>query len=570
MKTRRINLQILILVLTGIILSYTGCKKDDELPLSEIPSITDVEPGEGTIGTELKITGTNFRDGAFVYVGDKASANTEVASSTVIYASVPSGITANELLAVTVRNKSGGEAVINSAFKAIDPVLSFVNSATKPSGNVGSTVILEGKAFGDTQGSGQVLFSDDAGGTIAATISSDDDWTDEFIVTTVPNGAADGPVVVETEIGTSEEIPYMVTDAATFSPSTINWTETTSLPVGVSGHKGLAIPIEGQTGETDRYVLVSGGRNGDGNALDQVVFGKINTDGTIGTWESTTPLSVGLSFHASVAATPFNSKVEGSGFVYVLGGTGDDGEPVTTVSKAALNSDGTLQSWSATTSLPQPLHSAGAVIFRSTIYVAGGATTGNTPVSAVYKAGINEDGTLGDWEVLPSLPEAVAYHGFVSFGGYLYSVGGERGIADPDTDSQIDATDAVYYSRINLRTGEIDDWTLNPNSLQKKRSKHTTLVLGGNMFVSSGLYDGLSPNVPGSSENVYAGIKSDGTTEGFGGATGSNTLFSESGNNLFNQTGINYIDAEGVAHVMIIGGARYGSPDTKIDKVLFY
>ena len=553
-----------------IILCSQGCKKDDELPLSEIPSITNVEPPEGTIGTELKITGSNFREGATVYIGDKMSSNTEITTSTEIFASVPSGISANILLSVKVINQSGGEASKNLAFKAIDPVLSFVNSATKPSGNVGSTVILEGKAFGDKQGKGKVLFSDDAGGTIVAEIASEDDWTDEFIVTTVPSGASDGPVVVETEIGTSEEIHFTVTDAATFSPSTINWTETTSLPIGVSGHKALSISVDGQTGETDKYVLVSGGRDEEGKSLDQVFVGRINKDGNIDSWEGTTSMTDAVSFHASVAATPFNSRVDGSGYVYVLGGTDANEEPVNTVSLAALNNDGTLQGWTTTTSLPQPLHSAGAVIFRSTVYIAGGATTGNTSVSNVYKAEINEDGTLGSWETLPSLPEAVAHHGFVSFGGYLYSVGGETGIADPDADSHSEPSAAVYYSRINLRSGEIDNWTVNPNELQKKRSKHTTLVLGGNMFVSSGIYGGLNPNVQGSSENVYANIKSDGTIESFGGATGSNTLYSECGNNLFNQDGINYIDADGVAHVMIIGGARYGSPDTKIDKVLFY
>jgi hypothetical protein len=68
-----------------------------------------------------------------------------------------------------VKNPGGGEVVLSNAFMAIEPVLSFVNSATKPSGNTGSTVILEGKAFGDLQGQGEVLFSDGAGGTIAAT-----------------------------------------------------------------------------------------------------------------------------------------------------------------------------------------------------------------------------------------------------------------------------------------------------------------------------------------------------------------------------------------------------------------
>ena len=563
------TLKFIFLAITALIITSSGCKKD-EIPESEIPRIDNVEPQEGTVGTELTITGANFQSGANVFVGNKASGNVEVTSGSIIYAKVPSGIPGNVLLSVTVINPGGGEHVLQEAFTAIDPELHFINSATKPSGNIGSTAIIEGRAFGDIQGEGKILFSDGEGGTIEAIISDEDDWTDEFIITTVPNGTKDGPVLVQTEIGTSNEIDFMVTEAATFSPSTINWTLTTPLPVGVSGHKSVSFPIESGDNITNRFVHVLGGRDENGTSLNQALVGKINIDGTISSWANTTALSSGLSFHASVVATPFNSKIEGDGFVYVLGGTGSDGAPVSTVSFAALNNDGTLQVWNTTTPLPQALHSAGAVLFRNTIYVAGGATTGNSPVANVYSANINENGQLDGWVALHSLPTALAYHGLASFGGYLYVVGGETGTAEPDAETQVAPTDEVYYSRINLRTSEINDWTSNPNTIQKARSKHSTLVLGGSVFVTSGLYSGLSAGVPGSSENIYANINSDGTIEGFNGATGSNTLFSAGGSNLFNQSGISYIDADGVAHVMIIGGARYGAPDTKLDNVLFY
>jgi len=282
---------VTFLTLIGIMLTYTGCKKDDDIPLSEIPVITGVTPNEGTVGTELTITGSNFMANAEVIIGDIASIQGDVSSSTVIYAKVPSGIPANTLLPVTVKNTSGGEATLNNAFMAIGPLLSFVNSATKPSGDVGGTVILEGKAFGDIQGQGEVLFSDGAGGTITAAIMSDEDWTDAFIVTTVPNGVNDGPVVVKTETETSNEIIFKVTEAATFSPSTINWTLTSSLPVAVSGHKPLSLTIDDALNTTKQYVLVSGGRDGDGKALNQVIVGLINADGTISSWTSTNSIS---------------------------------------------------------------------------------------------------------------------------------------------------------------------------------------------------------------------------------------------------------------------------------------
>jgi hypothetical protein len=561
----------LSLILLGIFLFMPGCKKDDDKVLpGSIPAIVSVTPGEGAVSTELTLTGTNFMTGAAVYVGNNSCIHVEVASPTIIYARVPSGIPANTLLPLKVKNPGGGEAVLSNAFMAIEPVLSFVNSATRPSGNTGSTVILEGKAFGDLKGQGEVLFSDGAGGTIAATIASAEDWTDEFIVTTVPTGAQDGPVFVRTEIGESNEMPFKITAAATFSPSTINWTQTTPLPLAVSGHRALSFQIENNDGIASQYVFVSGGRDSDARASDQMISGIISADGTISSWTALSSLPSPRSYHASVAATPFNSRVDGSGYIFVLGGINDENEAVSGVYVAALNNDGTLKGWSNARPLPQPMYSVGAVIFRSAIYVAGGASAGNNPVSSVYKARIKEDGELEDWESLPGLPAGIACHGFVSFGGFLYTVGGETGTVEPDAGKQNAGTTQIFYSRINLRTGEIGEWLENPNSIGKERSKHSTLVLGGNIFISSGLYSGLGANVGGSSENAYANINSDGTIGTFNGATGSNTLFSAGGSNLFNQSGVSYIDADGVAHVMILGGARVGSPATKLDKVLFY
>ena len=288
-------------------------------------------------------------------------------------------------------------------------------------------------------------------------------------------------------------------------------------------------------------------------------------------WKSTTALPAPVSAHATVAATPFNAKVNGSGYLYVIGGANAAAEPVNTVSYAAFNEDGSVGAWANATPLPEPLHSLGAVIFRSTIYISGGATTGNSAVAKVYKAEIDTLGRLSSWKEQPSLPSARAFHGFVTFGGYLYAVGGETGVVNLDNASYQSGDTKlgeVVYAKISIRTGEITEagWKLNASSMQKSRSKHTTLVAGGNLFVSSGLYSGN----PGSSENIYAQINSDGTVGSFGGATGSNTLFTAGATNLFNQAGISYSDANGVARVMIIGGDNANLPGNKEVDVLYY
>jgi len=535
------------------------------------PTLSSISPTTGGIGTELSIQGSKFQSNASVTIDGKTAENIEVASSGQIYADVPSGIQDGTPVSVTILNPPDSSATADSAYTAIAPELAFVNSATRPSGQVGSTVILDGDAFGDVdiQSNAQVLFSDGSGGSVAASIQSSDDWTETFIVTTVPSGAEDGPVRVKTDVGGSNSIPFDVTDGASFSPSKITWTQTSALPTPTSGHQAAFAAVEG-TNSVKRYVYVTGGRDSLNNALNQVLYGQIDQQGDVTSWSSSGSLPNARSFHESVTATRFNSRVQGNGFIYVLGGTDSAGDPVSSVAKAPINDDGSVGRWNTEQSLPQPLHSAGAAIFRSAIYVVGGATGADQPVQAVYRAEIDTTGQIGSWTQETTLPSARAYHGLSSFGGYLYSVGGETGSEAPDNgdynDNSTKLTEVVY-GEINLRSGQVDSWTVNSNSLGKARSKHSTLVSGGVIFLSSGLYAAAGN---GSSENVYGQINSDGSVGEFNGATGSNTLQSEGGTNLFNAAHISYVDSDGVAHVMIIGGDDVNEPGNKQPDVLYY
>ena len=559
-----------VLAAVTLVLACGGDGTGPDLPTVS-PTIFSVSPGQGTVGTELTITGTGFQAGAQVSVGTLAATAVEVSGSTQIFASVPVDVVADMTYSVTVRNTDGGEVVRAAAFTAVPPVLQFVNSATKPSGNTGSTIIVEGGAFGDAQGAGQILFSDGAGGTVPTTIAGVDDWTDTFIVTTVPSSAVTGPIMVETGTGQSSSLTFAVTQNAIFSPSSIAWTQTADLPTEMSGHDAFAVPIDDTGGTTVQYVFISGGAGNDEVPMAGIYASPIQADGTLSGWNNVGDLAAGRAFHTTVAATPFNSKTPGSGFLFVIGGVDDTGQPTTTVTRAMLNPDGTLGSQVGATALPVPLHSLGAALFRSSIYVVGGATTDNVPVSTVYRAQIDTLGMLGPWEVVTNaLPAARAYHATQTFGGYLYAVGGETGtvtIDDSNFTSNASKLAEVVYSRIDLRSGDLGAWTLNTSEMQKRRSKHSALVAGGNVFVSAGLYAGGGN---GSSENISAQINSDGSVGSFGGATGSNTLESLGGINLFNHAAIGYVDASGVAHVMILGGDDLKSPGSKQSRVMFY
>jgi hypothetical protein len=416
-----------------------------------------------------------------------------------------------------------------------------------------------------------VLFSNGSGGTVPATVQSAINWSDGFIVTTVPTGAATGNLVVQTSLGTSTAVVFAIAQNAPFSPSTVAWTATNSLPVALSGHAAAYAEIRGPA--TTRAVYAIGGEDNTNTLQTAVYYSTVGATGSVGVWTATSPLPSAVAFARAVVATPANSKVSALGFVYVLGGASNAAgtQPVSTIYRGTLAADGTISGWTQAGSLPAPLHSFGAAIFLDNLYIWGGATTNNVPVATAYRASIDAAGNLGTWQSETALPSARAYFGFGSFGGFLYAFGGDGGTVAPNDGSTSSATalSDVIYAQIDLRTRDIvtAGWTLGANKLKKAVVKHTSVVAGGNVLVTGGLYTAATT---GSSEESYAQLNSDGSTGTFNGATGSNTIAAAGGGNLFNHAAVGYADGTGAFHVMVVGGDDVNTPGTKHKTVFFY
>jgi hypothetical protein len=448
--------------------------------------------------------------------------------------------------------------------------LNSVNGALKPSGPTGSTVILQGSNFGATQGSSVVLFAKSGGGADTAVIATAADWTNTFIVTTVPGTAATGPVRVVTALGTSDSLTFTVTQNAAFSPSTISWSTTTALPVGLSGHAATFASLAGAG--TTNLVYVTGGADSTYAPRTTVYAAPVLATGQLGAWTAATPLPAARAFHAAVVATPSNSTVTGPGYLYVLGGDSTAaGAPVSTVYKATLDATGAITAWAPTTPLPAPLHSLGAVIFNGNVYVAGGSTTGNAPVAAVYRAPIAPTGDLGAWVALTPLRFKRSYCGLVNFGLYLYVFGGDSGTVTPNDSSIASATRVadIDVVKLDIRTGNLASaWSLNGSALIKQVAKHTAVAAGGDVLITAGLYNGAGS---GATEESYAQFNPDGSVGSVNGATGSHTITSnEPGVDLFNHAALAVVDGSGTAHVLVLGGDNVNAPGKMRKEVWIY
>lgn len=563
-RVRRSTVAGLALALAGA----AACDDNGTGPVTGLqPEVIAIAPDSGNVGTRVAITGSDFEPDAGVAFDGIPADSVVFVDATTLLAFAPEGLTRDSLYGVRVVNGGGKDDVLADAYKAVGPALLVVNGVSRPSGNTGSTVILEGKAFGDLASLGQVFFTDGAGAPVEATVALPANWTDEFVVATVPSAAETGPVWIETPLGATDSVVFRLLQSASFSPSLINWTPTTSLPEALQGLGAVFLPVEAGPAP-GQLVFVTGGADGAVAPKTAVRYSEVDAAGAFSSWTDAQSLPAARAFQGAALATPFNALVDTllAGHLYVVGGIDDTGAPTRTVFRSAVELDRTNPTWVEETALPLPLHSMGALVFRSWLYVVGGATTGHAPVSDVHRARIREDGSLGAWEAQPSLPEALAYPGVAQAAGVLYVVGGENAISAPgDGTLTATRTDAIHSNPFDLRTGELTgaSWTPNPSSLIKTRAKHSAVAAGGWVLVSGGLYNGAASSA---TEHEYATIEPDGTLGSFGGATGSQIIDVP----FFNHEALAYVDASGEAHVVILGGTNVTDPSTPLAGVYIY
>jgi hypothetical protein len=469
-------------------------------------------------------------------------------------------LAAMTLLAACGSDKATGPAPLGK------PVVTQVNGVTEPTGLVGMTVIIEGSSLGDSA-RGKVYFLGNGGARIQAAAARAE-WSNTFIIATVPTGTTDSSKVwVETTGGVSDTISFTLLSGGTFSPSNITWSAASALPQPLEGLGALAVRI-GRGSAKGSWVYTVGGADAQNVAGNAVFRAQVMTNGSLGTWGAMTSQPTPRAYHALVAATPSTARIDTTvaAYAYALGGVDATGATVGTVEFTRIGLDGNLSAWQSTTPLPAAVHNAGAVVFRGFLYVAGGASNTNQPTASAYRAEVHADGTLGSWQSVGSLPNPTAYHSMVSFGPYVYVVGGDNGTVAPAVNTMSGTeTNLAYVGRIDMRTGALPSWTA-VNSMGKARSKGAVIAAGGALLATSGLYSGQA----GSSENTYASIGADGALVSWNGATGSNTIDGVLGYALYNTAAVFFVDAQGGGHIMVLGGASRSASPQPSAGVVYY
>jgi N-acetylneuraminic acid mutarotase len=186
--------------------------------------------------------------------------------------------------------------------------------------------------------------------------------------------------------------------------SLLNWQATTSLPIKIRNHQCFT---------ANGYLYCAGGS--DKNLLiNNVWYTRMNTDGTIGEWKSTTNLPEPIAEHQCLA---YND------FIYCLGGVTNEQANIAWYTK--INYDGTLDSWKTTTLLPNVIDDHRCFTANGYIYCSGGGKGDSSSCfKDVWLNKNNSDGTLGEWRSTSNLPIAIRNHEIVTINSFIYSLGG--------------------------------------------------------------------------------------------------------------------------------------------------
>ena len=201
------------------------------------------------------------------------------------------------------------------------------------------------------------------------------------------------------------------------------WTEGPALPEPRSDASVLLV---------SGSIYVIGGYGADGAPTKTVFILTPNgTTGALGEWQVAKDILLLPEARAGAAA------VSAPTGVLLIGGTGPDGAPVTTVWKAPLADDGTLEAWTDQASLLHPQADGAGWLIGDYVWVWGGHDQ-NGAVGAVQRghvapavaAGLPPDpqtGQVVQWSVSDSanLPAARDNAATWSANGALYLVGGQ-------------------------------------------------------------------------------------------------------------------------------------------------
>lgn len=251
-----------------------------------------------------------------------------------------------------------------------------------------------------------------------------------------------------------------------------------------------------------------GGYAEGGAASADVYYGAIGSGGDVTSWVDAT------SGHDLPEARGEISAAVWNGRIYVSGGYTGSAYRATTYISGVMTGGGGTMNWSTSGSSFNTARSAHVTMaYANNLYVVGG-NSGTRYLSDVQYVKINSDGTLGSWSFSTSLPFAIANSDGFAVNGYMYLMGGRSSVNDCTPRSLVAPISAnTSIPSGNNPTG-IGEWYQTNRNFSGGKYGNSAVYANGKTYALGGgcqgliMYDDFNTGIDATMWASYTGMTS--------------------------------------------------------------
>ena len=178
-----------------------------------------------------------------------------------------------------------------------------------------------------------------------------------------------------------------------------------------------------------------------------------------------------------------------NGYVYIIDGMYDMYLYRKTIERAKILPDGTLGQWTTVSVCSEDRYFFSAVTVGKWLYLIGGENTGvdaNFRYSNVERAEIYPvQGTFSQWTIIRTLPFYIYKHAAVSYGKYIYLLGGFVWLGDNDGSVIAYNSNSVFRAEISP-DGSISEFTAETAATQVVHEAGSAILYGDSIYLICG------------------------------------------------------------------------------------
>lgn len=224
---------------------------------------------------------------------------------------------------------------------------------------------------------------------------------------------------------------------------------------------------------TDDHIYVIGGIDAQGHYVTTVEYARIGARGQLGPWQPTSALNQGRFYLAAVVS---------GHFIFALGGgsgtVGSDNRPVATVERARINPDGSLGPWQMLPTMRLPRRGLQAAVVNDHIYAIGGYS--GVFLKSIEHARVGPNGDLTPWQVDPQQARLDRYiHSATAYRNRLYLLGGH-----------VQRSDKMSYGDVESATvlgdGLLGLWKIEKSRLLTPRFIASAFAVNDYLYILGG------------------------------------------------------------------------------------